>query len=259
MIRIITPTWWGGFERIWFDENAKASNNVVLSRFLRNNSVNTNKKNCCIDSYTTVFSNLTESEEQLLSRMRKKVRYEVKRADKENILVEFFFSDDLKTNEEIIKEFESVYISFCEKINDKSVRKAYSRKRIIQYIDNRCLLISKGSKDGAVVFHLYVFDEKNSCLLFSASDFRDDGIDQYLTGRINKYLHFRDMLKLKEVGVENYDWGNLSSKENYNGIDNFKISFGGDITDGYNVLTSNNFIGNFLVALYKVKKRIGIR
>lgn len=259
MIRIITPTWWGGFERVWFSENAIVSNDVVLSRFLRNKTILSHEKNYLIDSYTTVFSNLTESDEELLNRMRKKVKYEVKRASKEDIELNYFFSDDLENNETIINDFEKAYYSFCKKINDKNVKKAYNRKKVMQYIDNRCIMISKGSKEGAAVFHLYVFDERNCCLLFSASDFRNAGVDQYLTGRINKYLHFRDMLMFKEMGVETYDWGNLSSERDFNGIDNFKISFGGEIAKGYNVLVSNNSFGNVLLAIYKLKKRIGHR
>ena len=41
---------------------------------------------------------------------------------------------------------------------------------------------------------------------------------------------------MKKMGIENYDWGGISSLDNPNGIDKFKMAFGGSPIFYYNVM-----------------------
>ena len=54
-------------------------------------------------------------------------------------------------------------------------------------------------------------------------------------GRANKYLHWNDWLLLKEMGVKEYDWCRIASYDEPNGIDRFKMSFGGRYNEDYNL------------------------
>lgn len=40
---------------------------------------------------------------------------------------------------------------------------------------------------------------------------------------------------LKEMGVKEYDWGGIASCDESNGIDRFKMSFGGRYNEDYNL------------------------
>ena len=56
-----------------------------------------------------------------------------------------------------------------------------------------------------------------------------------MLGRANKYLHWNDWIYLKQQGVVEYDWGGIASYEKPNGIDKFKMSFGGQYKKYYNL------------------------
>ena len=70
-------------------------------------------------------------------------------------------------------------------------------------------------------------------------------------GPFNIFQHIRDMDWFREHGIVIYDWGNISSSVRPNGIDRFKMSFGGKVTTVYNTFVGNTFLGKILVLLYK--------
>ena len=81
----------------------------------------------------TVISNLTMNEEELLNLMRKKVKYEVTRAEKDELTYEIYDSEQLANDQTIIEEFEKAYIHFAKELEDKNVIKAYKRNLKIIY------------------------------------------------------------------------------------------------------------------------------
>lgn len=245
------------YDRVWFaevDDELKRKSSGAVSRILRSQNSPPVEKNYIIDSGYTILTDLRESEEELLQKTRKKVRYEINRARKEGIAIDYYESKDLENNS-LISEFENAYLNFCKTINNADVLKAYSESKIKSYISNKCILVSTAIKDKCTVYHVYVFDEKNVVLVYSVSDFRDKDVDQYVSGMANKLLHYEDMLYFKRKGIVNYDWGNISSKEAPNEIDNFKLSFGGEITQYYNTYIPKNFLGNIVLYLYKKIRR----
>ena len=65
-----------------------------------------------------------------------------------------------------------------------------------------------------------------------------------------------DMKYFKEKGLVRYDWGGISDFENPNGIDEFKLKFGGDKITYYNVFTGNSLLGKLAVTAMKLLKRV---
>ena len=108
---------------------------------------------------------------------------------------------------------------------------------LIGYALSNRLIVSCASIDGkTVVYHSYIFDDKNCRLLHSCSDFRTgDSSERNSIGRANKYLHWMDILSFKREGLIKYDWGGVASFEKPNGIDMFKEAFGGDRISYYNI------------------------
>jgi len=242
-------------ERVLFNKNNSSKSD--MSRIMRIDSELPNNWYTANEKSYTVMSDLSLDEEELLKLMRKKVKYEVVRAEKDELTYEFYESEQLKNTPELLEEFEKAYIHFANGLEDKSVLKAYNKQKIDLYVKNGCLLLSCMRKDKLVVYHVYMYDENEAVLMFSVSDFRDESIDRNLAGRANKLLHYYDMLYFKKMGLKKYDWGNISNKENPNGIDNFKISFGGAVCDKYNVLVGNTIFGKLFVFIYKTFVRRG--
>ena len=105
-----------------------------------------------------------------------------------------------------------------------------------EYIENRAFILTCAYIDNKpYVFHSYIVDDTHSRLLHSCSEFRvQDNTVKNSIGRANKLLHYKDMLYLKDLGIVLYDWGGVSAPKQPNGIDKFKMSFGGRPIDYYN-------------------------
>jgi lipid II:glycine glycyltransferase (peptidoglycan interpeptide bridge formation enzyme) len=244
-------------DRVWFPLNFDdVGSNSDLIRYLRVLSPKINKKNIITDLDYTILTDLRESEDSLLSKIKKNVAYEIKRAKNENIKISRFFSKDLLEHNDILNDFELVYFEFSKLIGLNEVEKAYDKPTINSYIENDCFLLTCAEYENGKVYHAYVCDDKNTVLIFSASDFRSGNVDKALAGRANKLLHWNDILYFKENGLFLYDWGNISSIDNPNGIDRFKMSFGGTPTKIYNIFVANSFFGHLLICGKKLVNKI---
>lgn len=159
--------------------------------------------------------------------MTKTVRNEINRSKREDVKICFYPSNLI--SDELLNEFESMYIEIYA--SKKIKTKGLSRKMLKAYIENSALLISVAYINGnPAIYHSYVCDNTHARLLHSCSAFREeDNAFRNAIDRANKYLHWRDWLYLKEMGVIEYDWGEISSYHNPNGIDRFKMSFLGGI------------------------------
>ena len=73
--------------------------------------------------------------------------------------------------------------------------------------------------------------------------------------RANKRLHWEDMKLFKERGVSLYDWGGISDPDHPNGIDAFKMKFGGKPLTYYNVLKGITVLGRLGIRVMKLKNK----
>lgn len=242
------------FERIWFPSK-EVSSNADIIRYLRSY-----KPSCGFFSINekieTVITDLTISKDDLLMNASKTVRYEVNKCEKEDITISFYTAKDLSINIDLINEFEGAYLDFAKTIQVKMVDDAYSRLKILNQIESGTIMLSKAEKDGVSVYHVYFCGGKESCLCYSVSNYRDDISKKNLAGRMNKLLHLKDMEWFKENGYTLYDWGNISNSETPNGIDKFKMSFGGNVVTVYNSFVGNTIKGKLLVLAYKIKEAL---
>lgn len=250
MLRTIEKLGMISIERIWFQKKVeKVEANSLILRYMRVENV-PRRLSKGADVSLTLWSDLTLDEEQLLLAMRKQVRYEIRRAEKENITFEIWDSNERKINS-VLEEFHSVYNNFCKVAGYYDIINDFNEKRIVSYAEYKCVTITIAKFENGAVYHLYVHDENVALLMYSASDFRNENVDSNLAGRANKLLHYKDMLTFKNRGIGIYDWGNVSSFEEPNGIDNFKLGFGGKKKIVYNVYDSDNIIGQVLIFMRK--------
>lgn len=201
------------------------------------------------DQYT-VFSDLNLSKDELNRKISKNYRYEIRRAERENIAVKMYFGKEILNESNLIE-------SFCDTYNqmfaEKKMNKKLNTKYIKSAVENNFMTITIASHEGKNFgFHAYVTDNNNALLLYSASLLWTDKTLGNLIGYANKYLHWKDMCYFKDKGITNYEWGGLASKDTPNGIDKFKMSFGGDVLEGKNYIIANSFKGKLYLKLLKI-------
>ena len=191
----------------------------------------------------------------LIKKISKNFRYEIRRAQKEGIEVEIYNGNEAFTKPELLKELQNSYNSMFA---EKNITKRLNMKYINAALKNDAMIISVAvdrKTNQNLVYHAYVVDKKNSLLLYSTSKLWTDKNSGNLIGYANKYLHWVDICYMKENGRINYEWGGISSKDNPNGIDKFKMSFGGEVIQLKNCIFANSIKGNLYVKLLKEREK----
>ena len=171
--------------------------------------------------YKTSVIDLTQSLDEITSKMKSNYRNEVNRAGKEG--VEF-----LKT--ENVDEFVEYYNDFATKRGLSLI----SVNHITKY--HNIVLTKAVLGDLILAYHVTYMDNdiKKASLLYSASNRLSDNVDTKLIGFANKYLHVKEFELFKSLGYEVYDFSGLvedpNNKQEY-GIGLFKKGFGGEIIE----------------------------
>ena len=181
-----------------------------------------------LEKQNTLYTDLTRNEDELLSEIRKNYRYEIRRSIKDNETeIEIYSPADLRKNDDIVREFREFH---HEMYRAKGIDVTLTNLEVYPFIDADALWITRAVKDGeTLAVHTYLDLGDTARLYHSCSLFRDRKEEAALIGRSNKRLHWEDMLYFKNKGFTTYDWGGISSFDNPNGIDTFKLSFSGDV------------------------------
>lgn len=225
-------------EHIWFEEDL---DEIIRSdyKIIHGSShqiTNTDKYKTSVNKQETLITDLSLSEEELFSQLNKTVKNEINRSNREGVYTKFWNSNEIQKNEELLNSFSRMYQKMYE---EKGMSGHHlNLNELKEYAIKGALLITTASiDDEIVVYHSYIHDNKHSRLLHSCSEFRvTDNAKKNAIGRANKYLHWNDFLYLRDRGIEKYDWGGIESFDNPNGIDKFKMSFGGYHKVYYNTL-----------------------
>jgi hypothetical protein len=122
------------------------------------------------------------------------------------------------------------------------------------------LVLTSASKDGeALVWHAYLVSGKAAWLQYTGSCFRDkDNDHRALIGRANRWLHWKEMLRFKEMGIRRYDWGGLFEDESVPenaGINRFKKDFGGQEVRTYDCTVPVTLKGRIWLPLSEAWRR----
>ena len=180
--------------------------------------------------FDTLVNDLTLEPEDIKSCFAKNCKYEVNRAERENVAYRILHGTEI-TDEDI-----DVFLDFFKKFwETKDIQfddEDELRRDFRLYRDMDVLVLSIGSVEGEdAIYHTYVHDEKRARLWHSASLYRllndEEGDSRKIIGMGNRYLHYRDMLFFKERGLTEYDWGGAGKTEDVASITKFKEAFGG--------------------------------
>lgn len=176
----------------------------------------------------TLMSDLTVSEEEILARFTKNCRYEIRRAQREE--VETFHYLGKEITGEICDEFVRYYEEFWKSKGNPMIESDKISREITRYAAQDSFAITKAIiGKTAVVYHTYIVGDTIVRLYQSASHFRtEEEITQSLVGMANRYLHKEDMIWFKGLGKKTYDWGGAGQQEEVASITRFKEAFGGE-------------------------------
>jgi lipid II:glycine glycyltransferase (peptidoglycan interpeptide bridge formation enzyme) len=235
---------------IWFANEKSASHiEKALSNFMivslkqadKNLSEKFSEYTVKVEPFYTTIIDLSIDEATLWSKLDKKsTRYEIKKAEKMG--VEISLNVQLDDAYELINQF----------MINRRLRGAIPYEKwqsILKYADVWC-----GIYNGNLyVAHVLLKDDMDRVrLLWSATRDRSSTEVKKIIGAINRYMHWREILYYKNIGVRIYDFGgvNLDKKSPTYTITQFKLSFGGDIIEEYDILLTSNAI---LRVLFKSK------
>ncbi len=186
----------------------------------------------CHKQYSAI-TNLTGTEEELFAALGSTLRYKIKRAEREGTEVSFFSGEEAACRLPAFAEtFENMY-------EQKGNREELPTEEMKTYALDGKLLVSIASIGGkAAVYHSYVCDDKHCRLTFTCSEFRAASTkeEKQAFARANELLHWKDITYFKGRGLFSYDWGGLTSPEDPNGIDRFKLGFGCKKIEYYNIV-----------------------
>jgi len=234
---------------IWF-ANEKSISHIekALSNFVivnlkqadKNLSEKFSEYTVKVEPFYTTIIDLSIDEATLWSKLHEISRRYIKKAEKMG--VEISLNVQLDDAYELINQF----------MISRRLRKPipYEEWRsILNYADVWCGLYN-GNLYAAHVLLKDGIDRVR--LLWSATRNRVSAEVKKIVGAVNRYMHWREILYYKNIGVKIYDFGgvNLDKKSPTYTITQFKLSFGGDIIKEYDILLTSNTI---LKVLFKSK------
>jgi lipid II:glycine glycyltransferase (peptidoglycan interpeptide bridge formation enzyme) len=195
----------------------------------------------------TYITNLEEEEDIIWQKIRKNVKYEINKGQKEKLVIDYFE----KQNQ---SEFIRLYNIFALKKGLHSI----SQTNFNKYPTDTIFISKISLVNEPLSYHVYLHDNQNSIirLMYSITnlEIEIDNEKSKQIGVANKYLHWQDIRFFKKNGIKTYDWGGIAKEttnQNLNGINNFKISFGGYEKMYYNYTSISYLILKFLKALIK--------
>lgn len=224
MINIIRKKFGYTNTESWFATKINKWNGFKMY-FYRQASINTSPLLFHKEEFYTLLTDLNLSEEELYKKCSSTVRNEVKRAEREGVIHSFDTSID-----KFILFFNNFARAKGLREIKESQMKAYGTHLIItEAIYNNIVLAA----------HSYIIDDNSNRvrLYQSATQRLSADLDYNLIGRANKFLHYSDMLKFKELNYSIYDWGGIAhntADSSLLGINKFKKSFGGTECIEYN-------------------------
>lgn len=176
-------------------------------------------------AYLSMVTDLSLDEDAIMGQFRKECRYKIKRAESKDALSMEFISDPRKR----LHEFRTFFDAFA---SEKAIELS-DHHWLTAACDAGQLILTSASKDAeALVWHAYVLTGKFVSIQYSGSYFRGaDNEYRALIGRANRWLHWRDILRFKAMGVGRYDWGGLfedTCTPDRAGINYFKSDFRGE-------------------------------
>jgi hypothetical protein len=188
----------------------------------------------------TTCVDLRPSPDEILNRFdAKSCRYEIRRAEKLGARLDVRCDDP-----DVVRDFTRLYDAFVE-------RRRFSTRmhsaRLRRYLNVGNVFVAY-LDDEPIVGHVVVVDALlgRARLVFSASKRLEEGAQRTYASAVNRWLHWQEMGRYRNAGVTTYDFGGVSPTS---ASAHFKLSFGGVLDEGRNVVVAGRVAGRMLAAV----------
>lgn len=183
--------------------------------------------------FHTIVLDLRCSPQVLLSQMDRTTVYKIKRADdRDKTVCEFCDPSDPV----ILREFADMYDRFAQQRNWELMDRRWLTQTAKAGVLDLARAVSPNGE--TLVYHSLVRAKDRVRGIHSVSFFRhlhDSAARSYM-GRANRFLHWKSMLRYKEMGITTYDFGGWytgTTDQERLRINEFKKGFGGEVVCNY--------------------------
>lgn len=199
----------------------------------------------------TVMIDLAASEEEMLARMRRQTRYEVRRADKLGLKV------DKGNSEEIFREFHTVQAKTAKRQGFIPPSLAVLLAEREAFGKNIWIYVARTSEGEPVAYGLIIGDGREADYYEAAST----DLNRKLPGAYA--LLWQAMRDLKKAGYERFNlWGIAPAGQpnhRYAGVTTFKTGFGGEVVEyvpAHDLVISRvGYLKDYVVEAVRKKRR----
>ena len=227
---------------VWYDEEPPGDSSVDIVMYLQRKAPIADARHT---PFLSLVTDLSVEEDAITDSFGETSRYQIRRAEtKDGLRMEFIVDPESR-----LDEFRAFFDAFARQ---KALAPA-DPQWLVAACKARQLALSLASRNGeALVWHAHVMSGNTARLQHSGSGFRNRENDyRALVGRANRWLHWRDMLRFKEMGIQRYDWGGLFEDESVPeraGINKFKKAFGGRQERTYDCIVPVTLRGRIYLA-----------
>ncbi len=249
---IVRQTRFYRLAEVFFDEEADQADEAdvdVIEYFQRPTPVRGAR---CTD-FSTIHIDLTRDESAIFADLSKTCRYNIHRAERDELKEEAWTSARYGLVDDLIAFFDRF-------ASGKGIPPAPA-ERLHTLASAGFLDLSMVSRhDEALVWHAYLRTDTRARQLHSASLFRehDDTRTRNLIGRANRYLHWHDILRYKEAGVVIFDFGGWyhgQNDEELLRINAFKEEFGGRVVPEFHCAVPASVRGRMVLFARRLRDR----
>ena len=180
------------------------------------------KKSIDLNPHQTLILDLQKTEEQLLSAMHPKTRYNIKVALKHGV--------EIQASNELTKDALNLLLQTSKRAGIRSFDSDYYTKLVQYFAENKKISVkvctARHLGDLLAVNIILIYKQQNlvTYLFGGSSETKRNMMAPYL-------LHWQIIQDLKKQGFEKYDfWGvETDSKHPWYGFSKFKLGFGGEV------------------------------
>ncbi len=245
---IVTKKFIFSVGEVWFDEDPPELGNVDVLHYRQ--WIHPIKGGQS-DEFHTRLIDLTKSQDELWESISSNDRYKIRRAEqKDQAIYEYFEHID----SDIINEVSDFYDSFASQKGLSNINRNQLQNRVnAGAIDISRIKLQNGE---SLIWHVYYRSNHRVRLLHSASlKNNTDTSYQSILGRANRYHHWQDIVRFKNLGISVYDFGGWytgNTDQEKLGINQFKEKFGGEIVKNFNCINGITLKGKLYLYLLNI-------
>jgi hypothetical protein len=240
-------------EEVWFDEYPKENPNVDVLHFIERTQP---IQGIQFEDFHTRVIDLAQEQEELWKSLGKDNRYKIRRSEQRDRFL-YLYWDRNSIDDNLLKDF----FDFHDRFTASQGLKRISRTRVRSFAESGILDLSLVQlPDGSpLVWHAHCCVHDRVCFFYGASlKNPNDTSYQSLLGRANRYHHWQDILRFKDLGLLIYDFGGWyagKTDQKLLNINKFKEEFGGQVVKQFKGFHGITLKGKLCVSLYKILMR----